>query len=95
MAKKRRKHSAATKARVAVEALRERKTVAQIASQHQVSVAAVSKWKQEALKGLPEVFSRTKSSEDSRLQDSLYEQIGRLQVELAWLKKNGDLFVGS
>lgn len=94
MAKKRKKHASTTKARVAVEALRERKTVAQIASQYQVSPTAVTKWKQEALKRLPEVFDRAKATNDDQEVTALYEQIGRLQVELAWLKKNGDLFVG-
>lgn len=92
MAKKRRKHTPTTKARVAVEALRERKTVAQIASQYQVSPAGVSKWKQEAVTRLPELFASAKPGNDSQLIDSLYEQIGRLQIELAWLKKNDDLF---
>jgi len=94
MAKKRKRHNPTTKARVAVEALRERKTVAQIASQYQVSPTAVTKWKQEALKRLPEVFAQAKATNDDQEVTALYEQIGRLQVELAWLKKNGDLFVG-
>jgi len=94
MAKKRKRHSPTTKARVAVEALRERKTVAQIASLHKVSPTAVTKWKQEALKRLPEVFAQAKGNNDDQEVTALYEQIGRLQVELAWLKKNGDLFVG-
>ena len=59
-----------------------------------MSPAAVTKWKQEALKRLPEVFDRTKATNDDLEVTALYEQIGRLQVELAWLKKNGDLFVG-
>ena len=94
MAKKRKIHSPTTKARVAVEALRERKTVAQIASLHKVSPTAVTKWKQEALKRLPEVFAKTKTTNDVEDVAALYEQIGRLQVEVAWLKKNGDLLVG-
>ena len=94
MAKKRKRHNPTTKARVAVEALRERKTVAQIASQYQVSPTAVTKWKQEALKRLPEVFAQAQATNDDQEVTALYEQIGRLQVELAWLKKNGDLFVG-
>ena len=89
MAKKRKKHTATTKARVAVEALRERKTVAQIASQYQVSPTAVTKWKQEALKRLPEVFEWAKATNEDQEVTTLYEQIGRLQVELAWLKKKG------
>jgi len=88
MVKKRKKHNSATKAKVAIEALRERKTIAQIASQYQVSSTGVSKWKQEAITRLPELFStQSQSGDDSQLVDSLYEQIGRLQVELAWLKK--------
>jgi hypothetical protein len=59
-----------------------------------VSPTAVTKWKQEALKRLPEVFERAKATNDDQEVTTLYEQIGRLQVELAWLKKNGDLFVG-
>lgn len=94
MAKKRKRHNPTTKARVAVEALRERKTVAQIASQYQVSPTAVTKWKQEALKRLPEVFAQAQATNGDQEVTALYEQIGRLQVELAWLKKNGDLFVG-
>lgn len=88
MAKKRTRHNAATKARVAVEALRERKTVAQIASHYHVAPTMVSKWKQLAIKRLPELFSKPKADQDDTQVDSLYEQIGRLQMELAWLKKN-------
>jgi transposase-like protein len=90
---KRRRHSASTKARVAVEALRERKTVAQIASQYRVGATMVTRWKQQALQRMPELFTTARAGEDDKLVDSLYEQIGRLQVELAWLKKNDGLFV--
>ena len=93
MAKKRTRHSATTKARVAVEALRERKTVAQIGSHHRVSPTLVSKWKKEALKRMPELFTPNKAAHDEKLVESLYEQIGRLQMELAWLKKNGGQFI--
>ena len=90
MATKRTRHSAAVKARVAIEALRERKTMAQIASQYQVAPTQVGNWKKEAIKRLPELFEKTKTTQDDKLVDSLYEQIGRLQMELAWLKKNGE-----
>ena len=91
--KKRRTYNAATKARVAVEALRERKTVAQIASQYQTGASNVTKWKQVALDRLPDLFRTSSATQDEKLLDSLYEQIGRLQVELAWMKKNERLFV--
>ena len=94
MAKKRKRHSATTKARVAIEALRERKTMAQIASQYQVAPTQVGNWKKEAIKRLPEIFETAKKTQDDQLVDALYEQIGRLQVELAWLKKNSELFIG-
>ena len=87
MAKKRTRHTATTKARVAIEALRERKTLAQIASQYQVAPTQVGNWKKEAITRLPELFETTKKADNDELVDSLYEQIGRLQVELAWLKK--------
>lgn len=93
MAGKRRRHSASTKARVALEALRERKTVAQIASQCQVGAPNVTKWKQVVTKRLPELFTSASSRDDERLVESLYEQIGRLQMELAWLKKNERLLI--
>ena len=94
MGTRRKRHSAAIKARVAIEALRERKTMAQIASQYQVAPTQVGNWKKEALKRLPELFEKTKNTQDDKLVDSLYEQIGRLQMELAWLKKNGAFFTG-
>ena len=94
MAKKRTKHSAATKARVAIEALRERKTMAQIASHYQVAPTQVGNWKKEAIKRLPELFETNKKAQNDELVDALYEQVGRLQVELAWLKKNGGPLVG-
>ena len=93
MAKKRNRHSATTKARVAIEALRERKTMAQIASQYQVPPTQVGNWKKEAVQRLHELFETKKKAQNDQLVDSLYEQIGRLQVELAWLKKNGSQFI--
>ena len=94
MARKRRTYSASIKARVALEALRERKTVAQIASEFQTGATNVTKWKQVALGRLPELFRASNATQDEKLVDSLYEQIGRLQVELAWMKKNERFLVG-
>jgi transposase-like protein len=92
MASKRKRYNAATKARVAMEALRERKTVAQIGSQYQCGSTNVSKWKQVAVQRLSELFESARSPGDDKRTESLYEQIGRLQMELSWLKKNGRLF---
>lgn len=91
MVKKVRKyHNAAFKEQVVLEALKEQKTLSQIASDYGVHPNQVSQWKQQALAGLQTLLSR-KSSEpnidEEALTAPLYEQIGRLQVENNYLKK--------
>jgi transposase-like protein len=84
----RRRFNAAIKAKVAIEALREQKTAAQIASEFECHPSQVAKWKREALDGLAALFAtpRGERSED-RLITSLYEQIGRLKMEVEWFQK--------
>jgi transposase len=87
---KRRRFSAAFKAEVALEAIKGERTINEIASARQVHPNQVTGWKKQALSGLAEVFSEgrsRKSDEEARLAERLYEQIGRLKVELDWLKK--------
>jgi len=72
---------------VAVEAIKEMKTVPEIARRHEVHPSQVNTWKKQALEGLPMVFENGERDESDKLTASLYEQIGRLQVELQWLKK--------
>jgi len=83
----RRKHGAAFKAKVAVEAIQGVKTVPEIARRHEVHPSQVNTWKKQALEGLPMVFENGERDENDKLTASLYEQIGRLQVELQWIKK--------
>lgn len=85
----RRRFGGAVKVRVALEALREQKTVAEIASAYQCHPTQVSKWKKEAVEGLPAVFSSTTPAvrAEDKLVAELYEQIGRLKMELEWFKK--------
>lgn len=83
----RRKHSGAFKAKVAVEAIRGVKTVPEIARRHEVHPSQVNAWKKEALEGLPLVFEAEERENMDKLVAALYEQVGRLQVELQWLKK--------
>ena len=86
--KRRRRFTAAAKAKIALDALREQKTVAEIASKHECHASQVAKWKRDALDGLPTLFSGNPSERsDEKLAASLYEQIGRLKVELEWFKK--------
>lgn len=89
---KRRNLSAAFKKRVALEAVRERKSISEIASDFQVHPVQVSKWKKQLLEGLETLFeSSTKQkndlSERDALERQLHEKIGRLTFELDWLKK--------
>ena len=90
MSVKRRRFSASFKAEVALEALKGNRTINEIAAERRVHPNQVTTWKKQAVQGLPEVFSEGhggKDSEEERLAEQLYEQIGRLKVELDWLKK--------
>jgi len=92
MSKKRRIFSASDKAKVALAALREAQTVNEIAVERGVHPTQVRKWKKQLLDGLPAVFedgrSRASLSEDHEKQEqALYEQIGRLKMEVEFLRK--------
>lgn len=88
----RKQYSAAFKAQIVLETLKETKTVTQIASEHQLHPNLVTKWKQEAVAELPVVFERknmqaqAQEAQEQKIAQ-LYEQIGRLTTQLAWLKK--------
>lgn len=88
--KNRRKHSAAFKAKVAIAAIKEELSQAQLTSQFEVHTTQLRLWKQQALESIRVGFSkkieRDKVGQEALLT-SLYEQIGRLQTELTWLKK--------
>ena len=94
MARKRQRHSAAFKAKVALAAVQERKTVQELASQFGVHPTMIHGWKKRLVEGAAEVFetrSESKARGDGKSQEGeLYEQIGRLKMELEWLKKKAD-----
>jgi len=94
MVSMRRRHDAALKAKVALEAIKGEKTIAQIASDFKVHPNVVRKWQKHVLEMLPDLFSdRRKRVEYDRdeLEAELYRQIGQLKVELDWLKKKSQL----
>ena len=88
---KRRSFTPTFKAKVALEALRETKTIAEIAETHKLHPTQINLWKKQLLEGAEDVFqdgrSRgTKVGADGPKSAKLYEQIGRLKVQLEWLK---------
>lgn len=87
----RRKHSAQLKAKAALEALKGLRPVNEIAGDLDVHPGLITQWKKIAREGLPELFSAPKKkAEESDLAPRLYEEIGRLKMELDWLKKKSE-----
>ena len=94
MAGKRKQHTAAFKAQVALAALQGDKTVNELASQHAVHPTLIHAWKRQLLAGAEAVFAdgaKPAAGEAEAIQARLYEEIGRLKVELDWVKKKAGL----
>jgi putative transposase len=90
MAGKRKQHPPAFKAQVALAAVKGDKTVNELASQYGVHPTLIHAWKKQLLAGADQVFSNgaKAASADAEAQKAeLFEQIGRLKMELEWLKK--------
>lgn len=95
MAKKRRQHSNQFKFKVALEATKGMKTLNEIASDYNLHPNQVSNWKQQLLTEGPAVFSNHTAQqlrEQEAREAELYEQIGRLKMELEWLEKKAARF---
>ena len=89
----RKSHSAAFKAKVAVETIKQEKTVSQLSGQYGVHPNQIRIWKKKVMEELPGIFSRKRRTEDKKqdeLISELYRQIGQLKVELDWLKKKSE-----
>ena len=96
MSKKRKTYSAAEKAKIVLEVLREESTLNEIATNYGVSPQLISRWKIEFLENMPGVFDK-KNTEIEQLKKEhfsekkdLINQIGQLTVDLTWLKKKQD-----
>ncbi len=94
MSERRKQFTAATKAKVVVEAIKGTRTVNELAGLYRVHPTQIAAWKKRALEGLPGLFAdgrRTAPKPDGESSAELYEQIGRLKVELDFLKTKADL----
>jgi transposase-like protein len=86
---KRVRHTASFKAQVALAAVKGDRTINELASHYGVHPTNIHAWKKQLLSGAEEVFANGSkvSADGEAIQAELYEQIGRLQMELAWVKK--------
>ena len=90
MQAKRKRYSAKFKSTVALEALKEQKTMSELSGEYGVHANQISLWKKQLLTEAENVFSNKRNrqeKEQENLETELYRQIGQLKVELDWLKK--------
>ena len=95
MPNRRRQHNANFKFQVALEAVKELKTINELASERSLHPNQVSQWKRQLLSEGATIFSNNGSRQQRKQEDrenELYEQIGRLKMELEWVKKKSIQF---
>lgn len=91
--RQRRRFDEAFKAKVALEALKEEKTLQELVEEYEVHPNQISSWKKQLLEGAPELFERkSKKNQEfdqvKRREQELYKQLGRAKYENEWLKKS-------
>ncbi|MBV7330934.1 transposase [Chloroflexi bacterium TSY] len=97
MNQKRKQYSDEFKFRVALEAMKEEKTLSELSSQYKVHTTQISNWKRELKENGASLYSQQKNQNrqsEEGLVSELYEQIGRLKMELEWVKKTVTAKVG-
>ncbi len=95
MARKRKVHTSAFKAQVALAAVKGDRTINELAGQFEVHPTLIHSWKKLLIAGSESIFatgSKSSTTDSELLQAELYEQIGRLKMELAWVKKKAAAF---
>ena len=92
MERKRRTFSASFKAKVALDAAKGLKTLAELSSEYKVHPSQISAWKKQLLLNAPGIFEDYTSKRpptEEELTAPLYEEIGRLKMDVKWLEKKG------
>jgi transposase len=95
MGRKRKRYAAGFKAQVALAALKEDRTINELASKFDVHPTLIHGWKKQLVAGAENIFAdgaKGASADAEAVQGELYEQIGRLKMELEWLKKKAAAF---
>jgi len=89
MKKTRRKFTSTFKAKVAIDALKERESLSDLSARYEVIPTVISKWKQEFLESASQVFEKSKVVDDPVEEvEKLYSKIGQLEMENDFLKKS-------
>lgn len=94
MKRQRKQYSGALKAKIAIEAIKGQRTIQEIGSHYEVHPNQVTHWKKQLLEQAPDIFSLGRAQieqADEQVKAELYQQIGRLNMELDWLKKKSGL----
>jgi transposase len=87
----RKTHSVQFKTKVAIEAIKEQKTINELTAEYGIHASQLSSWKKQALDIIPEAFAGKKDRQQvdqQTLMEQLYQQIGQLTVECEFLKKS-------
>jgi len=89
MKAKRQKHSGAFKAKVAIEAIQERETLAELSKKYGIHPNQITRWKKEFLERAPQLFEKTQPADDPEKEmEKMFAKIGQLEMERDYLKKN-------
>jgi transposase len=96
--KTRRNFSAAFKAKVAIEALKEQSTLSELAAKYELHLNQIADWKKALLSGSEDVFEsgkkRNHPPDEDKERDALYKAVGQLKIENDWLKKKSEQVFG-
>lgn len=95
MSKHRRNFSSEFKSKIALEAIVGHSSINEIAREYKIHPNQVGMWKKQLLENIPMIFDNPrgpKTDNNTDLIDQLYRQIGKLQVEIDWLKKKYESF---